>query len=661
MFETSPLPRLGMSDGLTSPVAAFWVKACATFSLLKTISLLAHFLGPGPWDAPVVLAPWRLLPSAIGFEIGLICSLAIPFVAFEWIRRRVTNVGRILYVASCCAYSIFAQLDQEVVRWMGQHVNASYIGNFAGARDPHLVNRIVASDLPMTTIAVAQMFIAIGVSLYFLRPSELGRFTNSRVQRWLFVVASIALVLSPAWYRPSEKRWRRIRPAAVSIVVDGFREWSGSERPRKPEQALSDLKEFVSTGSISGTATASAQMAEFPFWTDTNSGAIPIAEWQALPIEARPNIVMIVFETMRAWNTGIPPGTDRPSGTPEMDRILAESATVFPYVHSNGYPSVEGCMGMHLGIYPHFRKIIFSDYLHIRSLALPEILRNAGYSTSILLGADPSFSNFTPWLTRWYDEFEYTPENRHDGPLVDRFIERYESRSSEPSFTALWTATTHPPYDIPASEGLEIAATDEERFDQAILYADKHVARLIRYLQSRPDWNRTVVLVFGDHAQPTPFQRTKEDVVGRLNPGHTWTSLAIFGGWPGLPQGSTRKETASHIDIPVTILNLLNLRASNHFLGRDLLGEAVLEDRQVASFRYSDFALQSENSRHFLRIDSAEQLSFVVDARNPLSYGLLDESLIRSGDSLSEPLAERYRDAFRAWGKILDQNRLVPP
>src|SRR5690606_22949460 len=114
--------------------------------------------------------------------------------------------------------------------------------------------------------------------------------------------------------------------------------------------------------------------------------------------------------------------------------------------------------------------------------------RNAGYKSYALLGADPSFSNFTPWFRRWYDDVEYKKQNHHDGPLVDRFIQLYDERvgSPNPLLLTLWTATTHPPYDVPKASGVTPAGTNEERYLQAMRYADAHLHRLISHLKASP-------------------------------------------------------------------------------------------------------------------------------------------------------------------------------
>ena len=92
--------------------------------------------------------------------------------------------------------------------------------------------------------------------------------------------------------------------------------------------------------------------------------------------------------------------------------------------------------------------MLISDYIHIRTRSLPEILRAGGYHAEMVFGYDPSFGNFTPWMHRWYDRLEYNPKNNVDGPLLKRVAALTDTLSREkPWMVTFWTTVTHPPFD----------------------------------------------------------------------------------------------------------------------------------------------------------------------------------------------------------------------
>lgn len=642
----------------------FYLTTFVAFAIWKTVSLTLHFFSESPWGGPLVADPDRLLPDALLLEWGLLALTCMVASLVDHVIRRdaLRHFWRQTFLVLACLYCAFSQIDQEVVRWLGQHATLSYLRNYAGVPDPVLMTRIFSSDLVWTGASAFLIIVTPVPALVAWRRH--GQSDHRLPLRALAIFVCFAFLASTAhqWFRPSEKRWRRIRPAAVTILHDGFLSLSGQERPRHPSTAEADLLAYVEHRELPSTPKEGPSLA-YPLWRDSNLGDISLEAFRALPLEDRPDIVLVVFETMRAWNTGLVPHPSLQIGTPKLNARLNQEGTYYPYAHSGGFPSVEGCMGIHLGIWSHFRKIIFSDFTHIRSRAFPEILRDAGYDTYALLGADPSFDNFTPWIQRWYDTWEYDPAVHHDGPLVDRFIDVYDAYTGNaPRMMMLWTATTHPPYDLPTSENIPPAPTSEERFDQAIVYADTHIARLIDHLHAQDAWSRTIVIVVGDHAQPTPHQWKASDAIGPLNPGHTWTVLGFLGGWPGLPNRGRQTVDVSHIDIAPTLLSMLNLRAHNHFMGRDLFRAS--DDTQevpIVAFRQGDLVWQRGDQRVQFRLDSDLVRRIRFDRENPLSYGALDGGTWHTDDVLPDdmPLA-RWQDVIRLYGKLLDDDRLMP-
>lgn len=641
-------------------MSVFYLRTFTAFLLVRVVSVCLHYLGPSPWGGPLVLSPDRFLPEAIAIEIGiwgLFClGLAAGEIPLQTARSKRTY--RALALSLCAVFAIFSQVDFEVVRWLGQHMSISYIQNFAGARDGKLFARILSGDVLYSSLAAAQMLISVLVAaLLFFR---FGR-EDKRVTRrglWTSGLVTLLALSSPLWFRPSEKRWRRVQPASIGIWVELKDAALGADLPSDEARAHRDLVSFIYRGRYdSGVAPVDPR---YPLYRDNNVGSLSKEAFRAQSQEQKPDVVLLVFETMRGMNTGFlgeKPGAI--AAMPRVRALLEESGRYFPRMHSAGYPSVAGAMGMHLGIWPHHTRIVFSSYLHIESRGFPEMLGEAGYDTLALLGADPSFSNFTPWFRRWYQNIEYSPKNRHDGPLVDRFIQLYEERkiSSGPLLLTLWTATTHPPYDVPKESGVTPAKTNEERYLQAMRYADGHLARLIEHLKASPRWERTLVFILGDHSQPTPYQWTHTDEVGELSPGHTWTSFGILGGSAVMPEPGRDERAVSHVDLPPTILGAINLKSKNHFFGRDLLKDT--SERAVWAFRYGSISVEEGSVRQLFRISGDEGKAYAFLKDEPLSYGAL-EGGFRKPRPPSQELT-RHQDVALAFAQLLEENRLAPP
>jgi lipoteichoic acid synthase len=644
---------------------SFYLRCFAIFFSLRVVSVLLHYLGPSPWGGALVLSPHRFIPEALVIEAGIwgvVACLGALFErtlqSFPLMSSRMSLVrGIFLFLSASLA--VFSLVDFEVTRWLGQHMSASYIRNFAGARDGKLLTRILSGDVLFSSLALLQMLLAVTASGFLW--TRFGRAAGPRLSRrqgLALLLVTLVSSLSPLWLRPSEKRWRRVCPAGVGITQEALVALMGGNRPKNSERARQDLIDFVYTGSLDqGTR---PEDPKFPVLRTSNLGRLSVEAFRRRPLKEKPDVIVIVFETMRGANTGFLGDPNSPlSAMPELRQMIEKEARYFPRMHSAGYPSVGGAMGLHMGMWPHHTLIAFSSFLHVRTLAFPEMLRNAGYRTFALLGADPSFSNFTPWFRRWYDDTEYDPKNHHDGPLVDRFLQIYDERASSPDplLMTIWTATTHPPYDVPKDSGVVPAESNEERYLQAMHYADEHIARLLRHLQKSPRYDRTLVFLLGDHSQPTPWAWTHSDEVGELNAGHTWTSLAIFGGKEVALRAGRDERAISHIDLAPTIVSQLDLRHENHFFGRDVLKDAG--ERPVHSFSYGAISEELGSVRSVYRIEGDSVISYRFDRDEPRSYGALAGGMRAPAPPL--PDIERTRDMARFWAELLEDDRLLPP
>ncbi|MEO7425593.1 MAG: sulfatase-like hydrolase/transferase [Fibrobacteria bacterium] len=646
----------------------FYLRAFAWFGAIRVLSLILHFTGNNPYGEPVVLNPDRFVPNACLFELGLILAWCL---ALAWFDAAVGRRGRTsprcgirtgslraVCLAGGVLYIGFGQIDNEVVRWMGEHINASFLYTYFGFRDAFMWGRVMRSDWPYFLLAFALMLAPLYPAWRLWRNRE--SYATRRpllIASPAFAALAAALLTFPFWFHYSDKRWRRIRPAPWGMVADIWKIISDNERPVHSRQAYSDLIALTRTGRLADRESDS--IPPYPLLDSNNLGALTPEQFQALPLEQRPNIVLLIVETLRGWKTGLAPDSSMPSHTPHLDSALAEGL-YFPWTHSNGFPSVEGGIGIHLGLWPHFRRTFISDYIHVRSRSIPEGLRLLGYRSEILFGYDPSFDNFTPWLRKWYDRYEYDPARTHDGDLIDRMISIIDTLPADrPFLTAVWTTTMHPPFDVPADAGYPPAKDADEAYDQAIGYTEKHILRLFKHLKERPDWKRTLVILVGDHSDYTAWQMRNTETVGELNPGHTWTNLAFWGGWEGLKQRGRREETVSQIDIAPTLFHMLNARFPNHFIGRNLLEPG---SRDVLCMRYGHLALISETTRTVFHMEADSLLQWNLDKRSKLDYALLEGNSAHARTTLEKPLdLERYRDLARAYGRTLDRDALLPP
>lgn len=613
-------------------------------------------MGNNPYGSPLVLSPGRLIPNSILIEMGIIIGISLFFLLLEksFRSRKARLFLRASAIISQCIYATLSIIDFEVIRWLGQHITLSYIQNYAGARDANMGEKLLDLDFFSISCAVSLLLATAALGILLLWKQRKCH-ESGLISILVIIILFGVTISSPKWFRPSEKRWRRIRPAAVSILYDLYAEVTGLQSPDHAEQALSDLISFYKTGDIGHPF----EVKEYPFYDSLNLGNVPLSEFKKLDRSKKPNIVLFVFETWRGWKSGLQNVPDQNSKTPQLDSVIFNEAWYFPWTNSLGYPSVEGSVNLHLGILNHYNKIIKSNYLTNRTIAIPEILRHVGYNTHMVVGVDPSFSNFTPWVKKWYNNnLHFDPSYEDDAILLKKAGDVFEESQKEaPTLLTIWTAVTHPPYYVP--DGSTDGMTDsEERFDLAVNYTSRQALQFIERLKGI-DWENTIVIMTGDHGQPTPSQLQSSDRVSPLSPGLTWVNMAWFGGFKGLPRGRVDRDVTL-IDIAPTLFRILDIKTPNHFMGMDM--RKSYPSRKHLLVRQKQVTLMDQDYRYYFNIDDQDAYQLELSKSTLNSYGYLDATQFQM-EKLTNPNipVNRYKDMMKAWAQILDEDRLLPP
>lgn len=636
------------------PGTDVWIWRSSAFLVgLRLLALCLHFLGPSPYGGVLVGNPWRFLPYAVALEAGFLVGISLVYALASSLLRLSERPRRVLFLGLHAAYLSFAQFDLEVVRWMGEHVTLSYLRNYVHPSDG-MIGKLVMSDLVFSSIGLLLVF-APWPLVFWLRRQ---RWRGQVRMRWTLVgIAVCALVAGGAVvHHLSAKRLRRICPVGVSLGGSLVCDLLGLDRPLDPVRARSDLVGYLREGRLPTGVDSTAIRTRYPLWQAGGPGRLPVAAWKAQPMERRPNVVLVIMETWRAWNTGLTDDTAAPVSSPELDDLIRREAYYFPYVQSGGFPSVEGFIGIHLGIWTHPRKIIVCNHASIGAQSWTEVLRDAGYRSEILLGTDPSFSNILPWCRRFYEHTIHEPKGSDDGPLMDTLLRHYRrlaDRKDSPFLLATWTSSTHPPYLVP---GVEPAATTKERFRQSLRYSTQKVAAFIDSLKTLPEWKRTLVVLVGDHAQPDHGIRSNTEISGGLTPGHTWVPLAILGGWPLRPAPRRNTEVVPQIDLAPTLLEILDISAPHHFMGRSLLHPW---SREFPALRLGTVNLIRQDDRVEFRLGSSEVVRRGTDRRSVVEFGLLEGNHAPVDFDASVDAA-RYTDMVNSYAQLLDDNQLFP-
>lgn len=586
---------------------------------------------------------------------GLICATVVNIAAFAFLgalfslatllKGKAARWVAVLVAALAWLHLVVCAVDDQIMRWMGQHLTMSFLSTYSVFRlDPTMASNVALDGLPNFLLSVFLVLLA-GALLFLM----LAKLRSRPLSLWLTCVLAGLLVVTAVvsgnahhFYKPCRIRWQTIEPTYLTILDEYIYQREHSVRPQRLEQGISML--------------GGNPESEYPFYHREDGEDSLMDAFRQQPLDQKKDIILLSLESFRGWVGDFRIGQNC-ERMPNLCR-LAKSGTTFPYTYSVGYPSTEGMIGLQLSIWSHPNKIFLSNLMNTRARALPEILGDAGYYRAVLTAAEPSFDNFMPWFEKWFDYAEYNPEVTTDIPLAERFREVYAAAPKDkPLFFEWINFVTHTPFNVPKSYA-EPAKTSDERYAQAVAYLDSAIGIVLDAVKNGPCANNTVIVVTGDHSIANAKAQKKLGELGEANSTYTWT--AFYWAGAGIPADSLVLEPRSHVDFAPTVLSLLGIKATNSFVGKDLFGEAR---GKTLSFRHADAVAREDSLAVFVQAKNpsfthARRQSQVVDWDTTETVGgFIAEEKVNADIS---GVADSLLAAMDSWIWILDKNLLMP-
>jgi hypothetical protein len=625
----------------------------AFFGILLTLvaaragSLVLHFVLPTPSGARVAEHPFELLPAALAGEIGTIAALGLVVAL---VSRFSPRLALALHAAGGIVLLAVAQTDLELVRWTGEHLNAGWIAVYDPFGDPKILRDAVTGDTWAIAIAALLFFVPAATILTLARRNGPARSSARAIA--LCAAGAVAGIGAMPILAPSAAARRRACPGLVGLATGAM---SSAQGPASGEirEGLATLRAFL------GRPAGWFPDPEYPVWHPVPFEEASYAAFRARPAERKPDVLLVVLESARGWELDVRrPGEN--ARAPALHRLWRERGVAFPACIATGYPSVEGLGGIFLGIPGHPARLLLDAARHARVLALPDILKRAGYRRELVTATSTSFERLEDWYARWYDTVHYDPAKTTDEDLASRVVGRFEAPREAPLFLTLFTISTHPPLFRPSGAD---PRTPREAWLAALGYTDRALGQVFESLRRTPRGRDAVVIVVGDHSTLNPWQSIRLLRLGTPNAGENWTTLLVAG--PSVPAGTVRADRASQVDVAPTLLGLLGLDVSNHFTGRDLFEKPAPPPQGVLALRFRGLAAWEGPFLLQARLDDPsfaqkwrwEEYEDRPDPENgDYHHGVAED--LSPGDRAR--LAE-LKVMARAWSAVLDGNRLRPP
>lgn len=248
----------------------------------------------------------------------------------------------------------------------------------------------------------------------------------------------------------------------------------------------------------------------------------------------------------------------------------------FKNAFSGSYPTVRGTTATYLGFPSHPNRDVPCFYASNHFTGFQEYLD--GYTKWYMTVSNPVFDHTLPFVEKFYgDNWRLIGEPKipksDDSLGMDLAIELLSKMPGDsPWFLSANTISTHIPFYGYPDEFAPKPDDAMERYRNAVRYTDAQMGRLFEALSAREDFDRTVIVLLGDH--DTPVDSVDYVIPQPLGVAAEQIFMGVFSADTSLFKKMTiREDVASQVDVGPTILDLAQVRAPNHFWGYDLLAE----------------------------------------------------------------------------------------
>ncbi len=334
----------------------------------------------------------------------------------------------------------------------------------------------------------------------------------------------------------------------------------------------------------------------------------------------RPNIVVLIVESfgreyIGALNETLEDGHYR-GYTPFVDELCDSSAT-FRWSFCNGRKSIDGMPSI-LSSIPMFVEPFFLTPASMNEVGgLADALGRKGYETAFFHGAENGSMGFQAFARKtgfqhYFGRTEYNADARFGGdsdfdgmwaiwdePFL-QFYARKMTEMKEPFMTAVFTASSHHPFQVP--EAYRDTFPEENLvIHKCIRYTDHALRRFFQTARRQPWFRNTLFVLTSDHTNLSDHAFYQTDIGSFCSP------ILFYDPSHTLFLPGRREGIAQQIDIMPTLLGLLRYDEPYVAFGCDLMQTppdstwAVNYDNGIYQYARGGLLLQFDGTTHQTR------------------------------------------------------------
>ena len=374
------------------------------------------------------------------------------------------------------------------------------------------------------------------------------------------------------------------------------------------------------------------------------------------------NVVVIIIESFAreyigSYNRELENG-EYQGYTPFIDSLMQHSLWFYDSF-TNGRKSIDGMPSV-LSSIPYFVEPFFLTPAALNTLdGLAVELKKKGYYSAFFHGAKNGSMGFEAFAraTGFDDyfgrtEFDQQPEFGGDAEFDgfwaiwdEPFLQFYchqMSQFAEPFMTAVFTASSHHPFQIPTKY--------EGRFEdgplpihKCIRYTDYSLRRFFDEAKKQSWFNNTIFAICSDHTNQTNHAEYQTDL-------GTFTGPVIFYAPGDTTFAGGRAGIAQQIDVMPTILSYLGYDQPYVAFGQDLLTTPESEKFAVS---YCNGIYQIVMNGYLLQFDGSQTKAVYALSDKLLENNLMDQI---EGQQLME---NKLKAIIQQYMSRMNENRLI--
>ena len=373
------------------------------------------------------------------------------------------------------------------------------------------------------------------------------------------------------------------------------------------------------------------------------------------------NVVVLIVESfgreyIGALNKNLENGQYK-GYTPHIDSLISKSIT-FTRSFCNGRKSIDGMPSI-LSSIPMFVEPFFltpASMNHVSGIA--SLLAGEGYQTAFFHGAQRGSMGFMAFarstgFQAYYGREDYDADKRFGGDddfdgmwaiWDEPFLQYYATKMSEmkePFMTAIFTASSHHPYEIP-EKYKDVYPEEGIIMHKCIRYTDMALGKFFEKASQQPWFKNTIFVLTSDHTNMSDHDYYQTDLGGFCSP------IIIYE--PG-QEAQMQDKIAQQIDILPTLMGMLHYPKPYFAFGIDLLNTPA-EDTWAVN--YMNGIYQYVKHGHVLQFDGQQ-----TKAVYALTDSLMQNNI--KGKIPQQPQMERELKAIiqQYMGRMVN-DRLMP-